>query len=319
MIRRVALLGLVALPLAARAAAPPTPTSGNVTFSDPPVTRVATTSSGDTWYVGGSACTSNAAVQLKWLAQLAGSSTYPITNAQYDILTSNTTGCPATTTGVTTNAVATALSGGALLQVEQYLNATVDGGTQGLVTGAGASCTATTDQAIYVCVKLYAGADRATVLGNAAATLTLQVAAAQAPSGVVVTPSDSALKVSWTASATPPAVKSYQAIARPPGCASTDTACAIYSGWVTGTSTTINNLTNNVTYQVTVQAQSLGGNVSAESTPSMPGTPIPVLDFFDWYKQQNGREVGGCSTGGGTGILTALGALGLLARARRRS
>jgi hypothetical protein len=315
MIPRAVAAALIAAPLAARAALP-TPAAGAMAFSDPPATHVTSPSANAGYYIGTAQCNSGAAMQITWLAQTTGTSVYPPTSAVYAIVASSSSASNCSS-GTNQTLATPNGSNGATPSVETYTGLTLD---QFLAAaGYAGACSGTTDRTVFVCAQLYNGTDRNTQLGSANGSFVIQVASPQAPAGasVVVTPGDSALNVSWTASAAPPAVKSYQAIARPPGC--TTAACAKYSGSVTTTSATIGGLTNGVTYTVTVQAQSLGGNLSTESTPAQSGTPIPIQDFFDFYQSQGGRDPGGCATGGGAGLLAAGAALALLARLRRRS
>jgi hypothetical protein len=312
MLRRVALLGLVALPLAARAA-PPTPAAGTVTFSDPPATRVTTPTADAGYYVGTSQCNGSNALQISWLAQLSGTTAYP-TSPVYAILASNNSAanCGSGTTGT----VATQNATGRTQPSEETYTGTLGA----FLTQAGLDCAGTTDKTVYVCVRLQNGTD-ATAVAWTSGSFVLQLAPAQAPDGdgVTVTPSDAALKVSWQKSATPPVVKDYQAIARQvsPACA---TGCEFRSPWTTDTSTTVGGLTNGNTYAVTVVARSYGNNTSTtESAPAQNGTPVPIDDGWDHYKAVGGREVGGCATSGGAGLAAGLAALALLAATRRRS
>ncbi len=77
----------------------------------------------------------------------------------------------------------------------------------------------------------------------------------------------------------------------------------------------IGGLKNGVTYDVTVQAFSPGGNPS-DASNIITGTPVPVNDFWRIYKNEGGRESGGCAAGA-AGMLALL-AVPLALRAWRR-
>ena len=69
---------------------------------------------------------------------------------------------------------------------------------------------------------------------------------------------------------------------------------------------------------MTVTAFSSADNASAPSDPPVPGTPVPVLDFWEGYEATGGREQGGCASGpaGAAGLLGA--ALALALHRRRK-
>jgi len=75
----------------------------------------------------------------------------------------------------------------------------------------------------------------------------------------------------------------------------------------------IEDLKNDVLYEVFVRAQDEVGNESADS-PHITAAPVPVRDFFDLYREAGGSETGGCASAGPSGALLAL-ALPLAAQA----
>jgi MYXO-CTERM domain-containing protein len=83
---------------------------------------------------------------------------------------------------------------------------------------------------------------------------------------------------------------------------------------ITGTNYRIGGLVNNVTYTVTVEAFSPGGNPSGPSG-SVTAMPQQVADFYDTFLAYGGQPQGGCSTGS-AGML-GFGALAAVAIARR--
>lgn len=173
--------------------------------------------------------------------------------------------------------------------------------------------------AVYFCVTLSTAAT-----GTAAVTATLQLDLQKppAPNLISVSPGDSSLHVT--------AQQGQGGVADGGASGSTDsfTITAVNhanpnethtTGRITASgndlSGTIGGLTNNVPYDVTMTALSPGGNPSGPSN-SLSGTPIPVDDFWRIYRDDKGRETGGCAAGA-AGMLALL-AVPLALRAWRR-
>ena len=304
MLPRTALLALLAAPIAAGAQ---TPTIGQVLFPD------------DDQYIGQAECTGDAEMGLSWLVALESGQAYPVVNPLYAIYTSNDPDCADTntSTGDVTVAVQTDIPGavGTTPRVQAYPGLTGDPApvvsrfTSPLSLGCSSA-----DTTVYVCVRLTAQGET-TVRGTAKGYFRLQLAAPNAPTGVSVRPSESALVVSWTASTGTVTVKDYQARATNVA----DPGDVHASGWVSGTSARIEGLVNGTFYDVVVVARSLGDNESVEAAAPAPVAPVPVDDFWEHYVAAGGREEGGCTTGGGAGALAALGLVALRALGRRRS
>ena len=196
-----------------------------------------------------------------------------------------------------------------------------------LVTHSGASCTATTDQTITLCVQLLNGGSVST---SVSATVTVQLGAPSIPVGVGASPGDSALNVSWadgtdsTVAATSYRVEASPLLASCVGAIPSPltVACLDLNNSVTGTTSNhslrLGGLTNGVAYGVRVYATSSGGNDSDPSSPPVLGTPQPTRDFWGQYVSQGGTEQGGCA-GGPAGLVSLLAVAGLLLTFRRRS
>jgi hypothetical protein len=186
-----------------------------------------------------------------------------------------------------------------------------------VLTSAGLNCSSP-QATIYICAHWIPDSSTGAIHGSAWGRVTLQTASPDAPTGLSTpAPGDGSLTLSWSAPSTGATTPSYYQIkATSTDPKSTCPATGCFSPHVTGsTSGTIRGLVNNVTYTITVIAFSSAGNPSPESA-SVPGTPLPTTDFWTSYKNQGGKEQGGCGTGGG-GLLALAGAA--LALLRRRS
>jgi Fibronectin type III domain len=91
--------------------------------------------------------------------------------------------------------------------------------------------------------------------------------------------------------------------------------CADVSGQGT-TDTRITGLKNGTEYGVEVTAVTQGGNESLHSN-RVVGTPVLIDDFWRLYRQDGGREQGGCAAGAG-GLVALLALAPLAWRWRRR-
>lgn len=271
-------------------------------------------------------------VSLTWTTRVvatAGSATTTFTPAGiYRVFVSNsappTTGnigqCPDSNS--TTGVVTTKIGNDIVANSQTATTPTALSGFE-MVKGAGyispvtQACTADADgKTVYVCVHWFpvdpntGNQISTTPQGFASGSITLQLAAPDAPTITSIGVGDSRLTVNFSAAASGAQATSFIATATAVNNAaekhdspSTATSPAIISG-----------LTNDVPYSVTVTAFSSGGNPSPASAPVV-GTPRQVDDFFTWYKKQGGQEQGGCSTGGGGALLAVA---GLLAALRRR-
>jgi len=165
--------------------------------------------------------------------------------------------------------------------------------------------------AVYFCATLN-GVTGATTTGS----ITLDLQRPPAPNIESVTPGDGALNVTWTAGSGGAdggtgTATSYRIEATDPGTGNTakKTVTGPNGGRIDG-------LANGTTYDVVVIALSSGGNESTPST-ALQGTPVLVLDFWRNYKQDSGREQGGCASGA-AGLVALLALAPLALRARRR-
>ncbi len=193
-----------------------------------------------------------------------------------------------------------------------------------VVTAAGLTCAGTTNPTVRICVQLLK-ADLSHV-SSQGVTLSLEQVAPAAPTGVTVTPGDSALQVGWTAGTGKiTGAATYRAEAR--ACSSdADVDCnspLAGSATVSGISDNPNfgariaGLTVGVRYKVQVVAISAAG-AEVVSANSAFGVPINVNDFWEQYVADGGQEQGGCG-GGPAGALSLLAVAGLTRLLRRRS
>jgi hypothetical protein len=171
-----------------------------------------------------------------------------------------------------------------------------------------APCDQTLAGTVNLCVQWFP-MNSSTAGGRATGAMTIDlVAPTDAPTGVTAGAGDTQLHVGWTGIAD---ADRYKAIA----IAETGAQTPHGSGEVTGDSTTITGLVNNVTYDVSVYALDVAGNPGPAGTTT--GTPQPVDDFWHLYKKMGGQETGGCGAGAG-GALALLAAATAALRATRR-
>jgi hypothetical protein len=156
---------------------------------------------------------------------------------------------------------------------------------------------------LYFCAFLYDGTTLVSGI-SALGSMVVDGVTPSAPGKPSVSSGDGALNVSWGEVAS---ASTYQVSATPP------TGSDVVGPETSAFSQRLSGLTNNVTYQVKVQAFSQGGNPSGFS-PTTAGTPQEVDDFWKRYQREGGAEQGGC---GGSGGLLALLALLPLALRRR--
>jgi hypothetical protein len=184
-------------------------------------------------------------------------------------------------------------------------------------------CTETGDQTIYVCVHFFPYTSGTTPAaeptGSATGSLILSTARPSAPISLALRVGDTRLYASWTQGAGGATAQKYEAVATPlaevglpdgqrPGERRTTT---------TDTKATLDRLVNGTEYQVVVYALSVSGTRS-DASVAATGTPRPVKDFWEIYKDGAGAEQGGCGgPGGPLALLGVAAALALLAGRRK--
>jgi hypothetical protein len=315
MLRRAAVLGLLLVPPLGVTAQ----TAGTMTFTISPAPATV---------IGLSACQGGTSFITSFVFAKSSTQVLPQTGNVYDIYVS---GASFTCDTSTTPTVP-------LLTPAAHVTAVVGAATQtwpqsGTVTPASVlqkagitSCT--TDATLYVCARLLTSTSDSTALGATSGSIAVQVQPPNAPTSVISRPGDTVLHLSWTPPATGVAVDHYKAVVTAtricsttvtPPCEYASASVHTYDG-ITQASFDAKGLVNDLPYSVVVYAVSAGGAVSPASDPPVTGvdaTPIPVNDFWEQYKQDGGREQGGCATGAG-GLLALLGAAAALRRARRQ-
>jgi hypothetical protein len=169
-------------------------------------------------------------------------------------------------------------------------------------------------QTITVCVH-YFDRDGART-GWAFGSLVLALRRPPPPSGVVIESGDGALNVQWTRAPDPTGTEAvatgYRVEAREQG-----GSAVVATVDVTDVRARLSGLTNGQVYEVLVYSLSAAKNTSTAAATG-EGEPKPVIDFWDYYRSVDGREVGGCAAGA-AGPLALLGLAALLALHRRRS
>ncbi len=228
---------------------------------------------------------------------------------------SNTTGCPTTnaSSNIFTATLVPSISNPTATdqwprQTDTSTKVTAQQLIAAIPSGAGISCTASTNPSIFVC------ANDTTISVVANGSITLNTLAPGAPTGVTAAAGDSALNVGWTAPSGSPAATAY--LVRATAEDQTQDAGNHDSGQITGNSFRLGGLKNGVTYTVVVFAFSQFSNRS-QASGSTTGMPQPVVDFWTGYKNAGGVEPGGCAAGS-AGMLAPL-LLPLALRRRRRS
>lgn len=179
-----------------------------------------------------------------------------------------------------------------------------------IVAAAGITCSAGTT--VYLCVHYISGTS-GTRAGYAKAQFTTTTLVPNDPTNLAATPGDSALNIGWgsgvTTGSVTPLLYEVKAVNK-------NDATETHLATTNSTSLRLSGLTNNQTYDVTVVAIANGSNQSAVIGPA-EGTPLPGLDFYQYYVVSGGDERGGC--GSGPAGLAALGGLALAFGLRRRS
>jgi len=251
-------------------------------------------------------CTSTTtSVQLSWTTTQT-----PLDGDFYKVYVSTSSAC-------TTTAAPTATKIGIDFPATSVTQSFVGGLTRSeFITASGASCTpGATSPTIWVCVQ-HTRSGTNTIVAAMTGSAPLNLSPPPVPVNVSVAPGDGALYVSWADGvANGVAAASYEVTAvasNPVNAADTHT-----QGFTGKTNNRVSGLTNGVVYAVTVRSVSAGSNASAWTAPAY-GTPQLVYDFWDQYKLDGGREVGGCG-GGPAGLVSLLGVALAMRGLRRRS
>jgi uncharacterized protein (TIGR03382 family) len=167
------------------------------------------------------------------------------------------------------------------------------------------------DRTVHVCVEYYPSATSGRQ-GGAVRQLVLSLRRPAAPTGVSATPGDGALNLSWSGGTGGDAETRFYRVVVKDGATTVST-----SDDINATSLRVEGLQNLHPYDVEVWALSESKNLS-DVAGTTTGTPMPVDDFWDYYRNQAGaHEQGGCGAGG-TGPLALLGVAAFLALSRRR-
>jgi hypothetical protein len=180
--------------------------------------------------------------------------------------------------------------------------------TAAIVSAAGLNCTDTATVTVYLCVQWISAASA--VKGYATATLTLDRTVPGAPTLSGASAGDGVLHLGCSGGTNATSyvgVATSQADATDTHTSSEATSCG---------DVTISGLTNGQPYDVVVYGIDTNNNPGTASN-QVTGTPVPTSDYWQDYRNDGGRERGGCSTGAGAvGILGGL--LSLLALRRRK-
>lgn len=172
----------------------------------------------------------------------------------------------------------------------------------------GGTCGAAVEETFNLCGSLKlasvdCGFEQTTVHSSPAVTLVYDAVAPDAPTITAVDSLDSALRVGI---GVPDGADIIFVQFRQQGAVDFQEAAHL-SNQQTGT--TIEGLTNGVTYEVRAFAQDSAGNQSAFSGVAS-GTPVATEGFWSAYKKDGGADTGGCTAAGGGlfgGVLLLLG------------
>jgi MYXO-CTERM domain-containing protein len=323
--RRASLLAvLLTAPATVVAQTAPTPSPGQITFPDVSQSPI-------DGYINLAECRGGT-IKLSWRVQFEPGMSF-INIASYQLYAANKIPSPAPTGNACTKrngengdnsvqagsvgTVVTSNLGETMLDVE-YLTSQI-----AAASGKGA-CNATAAEDIEICVEATdSPAGAGNLVGTARGKLILSLVPPNTPTDPSTpAPGEGALNVSWSKSPGDPVPDYYVAQATTgPNVDPTQTATVtVGSGTIsaldTRMSARISHLTDGVVYQVTVTAFSIADNPSLEPAFAGTGSPTQVNDFFEMYKADGGREVGGCSSG--TAGLLALAGVGALLALRRR-
>jgi hypothetical protein len=298
----IALLAtLLGAPLLARAQT--NPASGQVTIvesadanENPPIINIAE-------------CNGDTADTLTYYFNVPAGTTYGLFLANVQ---GSSEACPAvTSTTQTVNSVTIVPNGTTIPAVQNVVDDSTIGQRLQLPVGSGGlglTCEGSGVTTVYLCLNTN------TTTFAASGSITLDLARPATPAGVTLRAGDTQLHVSWS---------------RGSGGASSTSGYRVRWGVsggalssshdLDGESTTsydIPNLANGTAYDVQVAALSRGKNESPFSDVQSD-TPVEIDDFWRLYRNDGGREQGGCATGAG-GLAAAVALLALAARRRGR-
>jgi uncharacterized protein (TIGR03382 family) len=308
--RRAWLLALLLAPALAAAQAAPTP--GQVTF--------------DSEFINSVECQSGGGdVSLRWDAAAVPTDA----NSEYRVYASNephtSPDCHTTSSGVGGTRVAGEVvrTGGGTVIATNQTGGPVDYPTSDFIAKAGKSCTTTTSETIYVCVQGTAAGGGDPKFGFAVGTLTIDLVAPVAVTGVRASGGENALEVAWSDPADPDTGRyrvSAQSVIDPQNLATSavdprDTRPHL-SDIVAGGSHRVEGLVQDVVYKVIVYAFDQADNQSDPSNLAS-ASPVEVRDFWEAYRDAGGREQGGCA-GGPAGLASLAVAAGTALLLRRR-
>jgi hypothetical protein len=224
-----------------------------------------------------------------------------------------------TTTGSTVGSSCTTNTSGASINANQVgsdiaatsttVTATQTFSMAEIASKAGYNCTDTASVTVYLCVQ-WLGAS-SNVKGYATTTITLDRTFPPAPTNGTPSPGDGSLHLSCSGGSGSPSATAFVGKAT----SVADPTDIKYSSQASICSdVVVNGLTNKQEYSVVVYGVSASNNPSPASA-AVSGTPLPTDDFYSHYKNDGGRETGGCSTAAGAaGMLSALGLLALRRR-----
>jgi uncharacterized protein (TIGR03382 family) len=173
---------------------------------------------------------------------------------------------------------------------------------------------------VFFCVRRRSNTGFSTALTTGTLQVNFALVPPDPPNAPTVTPGDSHLVLDWTTSDS--SAQSYDVFAVPQG-TPVDITRTAASNLVT-THADIdhdsfgNGLRDGQTYDLFVRSADAFGNDSNLS-PSTPGTPVQIDDFYNHYRNSGGSAPGGggCASGGGVGALALLGLVAALGRRRR--
>jgi hypothetical protein len=175
------------------------------------------------------------------------------------------------------------------------------------------ACDGTGTTQFYLCVN-YTPSGGAKVMNAASGTPKLDFGVPPTPVNVVLGAGDSVLHVSWDAGTEGTGTTDGYRVKWGPHNGTLDGSHDLTDSGTTEFD--IGGLQNDTEYDVQVLALSPGRNPS-EATDKALGKPIFVNDFWRLYRQDGGREQGGCAAGAG-GLLALLALVPLAWRRHRR-
>ena len=244
------------------------------------------------------------------IPNFAGAGTYDLFIADTQ---SSSTACPATAATSASVAVKSShiISGEPIPSSQSVVdgstvNARLNNGTLAI------NCDTSTTTTLYLCINT--SINGTPTQNVATGSITLDLGLPATPASVRVLAGDTQLHVSWTAGNGGASATTGYRVRWVPTAGGTSRSHDLDG--IGTLSYDIPNLSNGTEYQVQVAGLSVGKNESTAST-AVPGTPVPIDDFWRLYQNDGGRERGGCDAGAG-GLVALLVFLPLVARRRGR-